>query len=160
MAMVIKPKRKFTAGAPSTSDLVEGEIAVNTADKKLYVRDDSNNIVEIGGGGGGSGRRDRRRRRVEVCPLPEPFSSSCGMRIDQRSGRSRLGASRTPSSCLACWRNLGSRQRLSSLQVAMAFSSCPWPIQAVIIRSRRPGPSGLLSGCCSARGRSSSRPWP
>ena len=54
MAMVIKPKRKFTAGAPSTSDLVEGEIAVNTADKKLYVRDDSNNIVEIGGGGGGS----------------------------------------------------------------------------------------------------------
>ena len=54
MAMVIKPKRKFTAGAPSTSDLVEGEIAVNTADKKLYVRDNSNNIVEIGGGGGGS----------------------------------------------------------------------------------------------------------
>ena len=54
MAMVIKPKRKFTAGAPSTSDLVEGKIAVNTADKKLYVRDNSNNIVEIGGGGGGS----------------------------------------------------------------------------------------------------------
>ena len=46
MAMVIKPKRKFTAGAPSTSDLVEGEIAVNTADKKLYVRDNSNKIVE------------------------------------------------------------------------------------------------------------------
>ena len=38
MAMVIKPKRKFTAGAPSTSDIVEGEIAINTADKKLYVR--------------------------------------------------------------------------------------------------------------------------
>ena len=54
MAMVIKPKRKFTAGAPTTSDLVEGEIAVNTADKKLYVRDNSNNIIEIGGGGGGS----------------------------------------------------------------------------------------------------------
>ena len=45
MAMVIKPKRKFTAGAPTTSDLVEGEIAVNTADKKLYVRDNSNNII-------------------------------------------------------------------------------------------------------------------
>ena len=55
MAMVIKPKRKFTAGAPTTSDLVEGEIAVNTADKKLYVRDNSNNIIEIGGGGGGGG---------------------------------------------------------------------------------------------------------
>jgi len=55
MAMVIKPKRKFTAGAPTTSDIVEGEIAINTADKKLYVRDNSNNIIEIGGGGGGGG---------------------------------------------------------------------------------------------------------
>ena len=52
MAMVIKPKRKFTAGAPTTSDIVEGEIAINTADRKLYVRDNSNNIIEIGGGGG------------------------------------------------------------------------------------------------------------
>ena len=58
MAMVIKPKRKFTAGAPTTSDLVEGEIAVNTADKKLYVRDNSNNIVEIGGSGGGGSTSD------------------------------------------------------------------------------------------------------
>ena len=55
MSMVIKPKRKFTAGAPGTSDLVEGEIAVNTADKKLYVRDNANNIIEIGGGSGGGG---------------------------------------------------------------------------------------------------------
>ena len=44
MAQVIKPKRKFTAGAPTTSDLVEGEIAINTADKKLYIRDNANNI--------------------------------------------------------------------------------------------------------------------
>jgi hypothetical protein len=53
MAMVIKPKRKFTAGAPTTSDIVEGEIAINTADKKLYVRDNANTIIEIGGGGAG-----------------------------------------------------------------------------------------------------------
>ena len=52
MTMVIKPKRKFTAGAPTTSDIVEGEIAITPADKKLYVRDNSNNIIEIGGGGG------------------------------------------------------------------------------------------------------------
>ena len=51
MAMVIKPKRKFSAGAPTTSDIVEGEIAVNTADKKLYIRDNANAIIEIGGGG-------------------------------------------------------------------------------------------------------------
>ena len=49
--MIIKPKRKFTAGAPTTSDIAEGEIAINTADKKLYVRDNANNIVEIGGTG-------------------------------------------------------------------------------------------------------------
>ena len=53
--MIIKPKRKFTAGAPTTSDIAEGEIAINTADKKLYVRDNANNIVEIGGGGSASG---------------------------------------------------------------------------------------------------------
>jgi len=53
MPQVLKPKRKFTSGAPGTGDLVEGEIAINTADKKLYVRDNANNIIEIGGGGAG-----------------------------------------------------------------------------------------------------------
>ena len=55
MTQVIKPKRKFTSGAPTTSDLVEGEIAINTADKKLYIRDNANNIVEIASGGGTAG---------------------------------------------------------------------------------------------------------
>ena len=48
MAVKIKPLRKFTTGTPSTSDMVEGEIAVNTADKKVFMRDDANNIVEVG----------------------------------------------------------------------------------------------------------------
>ena len=52
MAMVIKPKRKFTAGAPTTSNLAVGEIAINTADKKLYVRDNAGAIIEIGGAAG------------------------------------------------------------------------------------------------------------
>ena len=47
MAQTIKPKRKFTSGAPDTDDLVEGEIAINTADQKVYMRDGSNNIVEV-----------------------------------------------------------------------------------------------------------------
>ena len=47
MAQVIKPKRKFSTGAPDTGDLVEGEIAINTADQKVYMRDGSNNIVEV-----------------------------------------------------------------------------------------------------------------
>ena len=48
MATKIKPLRKFTTGTPSTSDMEAGEIAVNTADKKVFMRDDSNNIVEVG----------------------------------------------------------------------------------------------------------------
>jgi|TARA_R110002072_G_scaffold106965_1_gene233261 hypothetical protein len=47
MAQTIKLKRKFTSGAPDANDLVEGEIAVNTADQKIYMRDGSNNIVEV-----------------------------------------------------------------------------------------------------------------
>ena len=48
MATVIKPKRSETASsAPTTSDLVVGEVAVNTADKKIYVRDSGDNIVTV-----------------------------------------------------------------------------------------------------------------
>ena len=39
MAVVIKPKKSETASsAPTTSDLAAGEIAVNTADQKIYIR--------------------------------------------------------------------------------------------------------------------------
>ena len=56
MAQVIKPKRSYTAGdAPTTSDLAAGEIAINTADKILYIRDNANNIVQVAGGGAGGG---------------------------------------------------------------------------------------------------------
>ena len=41
MSIKIKPLRKFTTGTPTTSDMVEGELAVNTADKKIYMRDES-----------------------------------------------------------------------------------------------------------------------
>ena len=48
MANVIKPKRTTSSGnVPSTSDLTTGEIAVNLADKKLYVRDTGTNILEL-----------------------------------------------------------------------------------------------------------------
>ena len=52
MATKIKPLRKFSTGAPSTSDMEAGEIAVNTADQKIYMRDDSNNIVEVANASG------------------------------------------------------------------------------------------------------------
>jgi len=48
MAIKFKPKRTTTASnTPSTANLEAGEIAINLADKKLFVRDTSNNILEL-----------------------------------------------------------------------------------------------------------------
>ncbi len=48
MATVIKLKRSETASSvPGTSDLQVGELAINTSDKKIYVKDSGNNIVEV-----------------------------------------------------------------------------------------------------------------
>lgn len=48
MATVIKIKKSETASsAPTTGDLVAGEVALNTADKKLYVRDSNSSIITV-----------------------------------------------------------------------------------------------------------------
>ena len=48
MAVDIKLKRSHThSNIPSTSDLTEGEFAVNTYDRKMYMRDGSSNIVTV-----------------------------------------------------------------------------------------------------------------
>ncbi len=48
MNHVIKPKRTSSAGrVPTTATLEAGEIAINLADKKLFVRDTSNSILEL-----------------------------------------------------------------------------------------------------------------
>lgn len=48
MSTVIKLKRSETLNTiPTTTDIEVGEVAVNTADKKLYIRDSSNNIVAV-----------------------------------------------------------------------------------------------------------------
>ena len=48
MATVIKIKKSETSGsAPTTSDLVAGEVALNTADKIAYVRDSSKQIIKF-----------------------------------------------------------------------------------------------------------------
>lgn len=47
----ILPKRSSVRGlVPDTSDLAENEIAINSADAKLYVRGASNNIVTLATG--------------------------------------------------------------------------------------------------------------
>ena len=48
MANTLQLKRKTNAtGSPGSSDLAEGELAINTVDKKLFFKDSSNNIQEI-----------------------------------------------------------------------------------------------------------------
>ena len=48
MAIVIKPKKSETGSAvPGTSDLALGEMAVNTADQKLYVRNSGGTLSLI-----------------------------------------------------------------------------------------------------------------
>ena len=48
MATRIKVKRSESPGAvPDTNNLAVGEVALNTADQKLYVRDSSNQIVVV-----------------------------------------------------------------------------------------------------------------
>lgn len=45
---IIKPKRTTTPGnVPTTTDITNGEIAINLADNKLYVRDTGTNILTL-----------------------------------------------------------------------------------------------------------------
>lgn len=37
---------------PDTTDIIEGELAINTKDKTLWTRDDANNMVQLVGQGG------------------------------------------------------------------------------------------------------------
>jgi hypothetical protein len=51
MANIIKLKQSAVQGkVPLASQLVQGEIALNTADEKIYTRNSSGNIVELGKG--------------------------------------------------------------------------------------------------------------
>lgn len=53
MANRIIPKKSTVAGkAPATGDLEIGEIAINLTDRRLYAKDGSGAVVQIGGGAG------------------------------------------------------------------------------------------------------------
>lgn len=48
MPRVITKKSTVTGKVPVTADLEIGELAVNTADKKLYTKHSNNAVVQIG----------------------------------------------------------------------------------------------------------------
>jgi hypothetical protein len=59
MAATIVIKNSVTTGAkPTTSDIIRGELAVNLIDKRIYTRDNSNNIIQVGGIGATGGGVD------------------------------------------------------------------------------------------------------
>lgn len=47
MPVVLKPKRSESSGAPASGDLEAGELAVNLADKEIFVKNSSGAIVTI-----------------------------------------------------------------------------------------------------------------
>ena len=48
MATVIKLKRSETASnVPTSSELEVGEVAVNTSDKAIYMKDSSNSVITV-----------------------------------------------------------------------------------------------------------------
>lgn len=54
MPNAIIPKKSSVPGkAPTSSQLEIGEIAINLYDAKIYTKNASGNIIELGGGGGG-----------------------------------------------------------------------------------------------------------
>lgn len=51
MATAIKPKRSTVTGnVPTTANIVQYEIAINTADKKIFTRDGADAIVQLASG--------------------------------------------------------------------------------------------------------------
>ena len=67
MPNVIQLKRSATAAAiPAAGSLVAGELAVNTADGKLYMKKDNATVVEIGAGGGGGGSTSAADTAISV----------------------------------------------------------------------------------------------
>ena len=53
--IAIKPKRSETASsAPASGDLEVGEIAVNSADQKIYTKKSDGTVVEVANAGAGA----------------------------------------------------------------------------------------------------------
>ena len=76
MANVFKPKRSSTASSvPTTSDLADGELAVNSADQKIYLRDGAS-IIEVGNASSASASTTRTVNRYVATANQTLFPSS------------------------------------------------------------------------------------
>ena len=91
----IKPKKSSTAGErPTAVDLRVGELAINTADGKIYTKHTDNQIVEMvgtgtgGGGGGGGGGAEKTTDLIDVESKrgPIPASQLPTFHVDEFTG--------------------------------------------------------------------------
>jgi hypothetical protein len=82
MAATIKIKNSSTANAkPTSSDLVQGELAINVTDKKIFTEDSGGNVVELGANFNGFKNRiingamviDQRNAGASITPTNGQF---------------------------------------------------------------------------------------
>ena len=74
--LTLQHKRSSVTGnAPTAADIAVGELAINFADAKLFTKDGTNAIIELGGGSnwttqtGGISRADRVKVGANAAPL-------------------------------------------------------------------------------------------
>lgn len=59
MATTIKIKNSSTTGSvPATGDLVQGELAINLVDRKIFSKKADGTVIELSGGARGTGSDD------------------------------------------------------------------------------------------------------
>ena len=69
----IRPKRSTVAGeVPQASDLAVGEVAINTADGKLFTKHADETVKEISGGSGEGGAVDSVNGKTRSSILRHP----------------------------------------------------------------------------------------
>jgi hypothetical protein len=47
MARIKLKRSEIPTAVPNDNDLLVGEVAINTEDRKMYVKDSGNNIIEV-----------------------------------------------------------------------------------------------------------------
>jgi hypothetical protein len=101
MAATIKIKNSSTASAvPTTGDLVQGELAVNVTDKKLFTKNSAGAIVELSTPAAGSITADKLSSTAQYTGFKNRIINGA-MMIDQRNAGATLSLASTVTALYA-----------------------------------------------------------